>query len=480
MIVLVMSEPQGSLADGLLQSGVSTLLCVTESDIHFRNLSDGIISGEQIARPQAINTDLPALKAELLKAYPLIDRWASKRQSISTIVELLLEYTVTLIQVIGNHRPHCAVLETGAPHHLFSYSLDVALNFLGIPIHYLYGNAFDGRCIVFNGNDKKSITAVTDYSSAGIIDGYIAEIESNANYIPTDSTKSLTHFCHGRPTYAAYLYLKQVAARHYSRFKPRIGLSQSRVIALSLPRLDFWDHCRIFKAHHVYLRLLKAQGRFDPKRVGPDDVVYVGHMVPEATSFPECPDYPGEIDVLLDLKDRFPNSKVFYREHPAIAIYSEFGHIHLQGLHKNPVFYHQLHRLGIEVIPPTIHISKIRERGCVFATKTGRVAVENSILGIPTLIYGFPFYGRHLPLTFNIVDLKDGITSQQIKSQAANYKNPSQAVGNYLKKRFSGSIPNPGIGLGHSPELRPAFETNFIQLVSNLLQQPTENSQPLA
>jgi hypothetical protein len=469
MIVLVMSEPQGSLADGILQSGISALLCVTQDNVHLRTLADGVVSGQQIARPQTIDIDLPAIKAQLLKAYPLIDRWVSKQQSISTTLELLLEYTVSLIQVIGNHRPHCAVLETGAPHHMFSYSLDVALRYLGITIYYLYGNAFDGRCIVFNGNEKKSFTAVTDYSSVGVIDDFVAQVKSNANYIPADSTKSLAPFWHGQPVYAMYHRLKQAVARCYNRPQSKSGLTQPRAIRLSLPYVGLWDHFLIFKAHHAYLRLLKAQGRFDIDRVGLNDIVYVGHMVPEATSFPECPDYPGEIDVLIDLKNRFPNSRIFYREHPAIAIYSEFGHIHLQGLHKNPAFYWQMHRLGIEVIPPSIHISKIRERGCIFATKTGRVAVENSVLGITSLIYGFPFYGSHLPLTLNIVDLEAGVSVQQIKSQSATCTNPSQIVGNYLKVRFSGSIPNPGIGLGNSPDMRPAFETEIIRLVSKLL-----------
>jgi hypothetical protein len=131
-----------------------------------------------------------------------------------------------------------------------------------------------------------------------------------------------------------------------------------------------------------------------------------------------------------------------------------------------------MHRLGIEVIAPSIHISKIRERSCVFATKTGRVAIENSILGIPTLIYGCPFYGRNLPLTLSIDNLELGVNAEQIKSLVATFKNPSQVVGDYLKIRFSGSIPNPGIGLGDSPEMRPSFEAEVIKLISNLLKEP--------
>lgn len=471
MIVLIMSEPQGSLADKLLQSDVDALLCVTQCNVHFRTLSDGIVSGEAIETSERIITDLPALKEQLLKAYPLIDRWVSKKQSVSTTIELMLEYTSRLIAVISNHRPHCAVLETGAPHHLFSYCLDVALNYLRIPAYYLYGNAIDGRCIVVKGIEKISPVAVTDYSAASAVNDLIAQVQRNASYTPLDSLQSLAPFWHAQPVYTLYIRLRQAAARCYFRRRNQVARSlQADSIKLCLPPVTLWDHFWIITAHYSYLRLIRAQEKFDISQVESDDIVYVGHMLPEATSFPDSRVYPGEIDVLLDLRNRFPDSKIFYREHPAISIYSEFGHIHLQGLHKNPFFYQQLNRLGIKVISPSIHISKLREKGCVFATKTGRVAIENSILGIPTLIYGFPFYGRSMPLTFAVDDLEGFGNVQQIKLNIKSYTNPAQVVGDYLKIRFSGSIPNPGIGLGKSSDLRAAFENEIKRFLSLLLQ----------
>jgi hypothetical protein len=477
MRVLLISEPSGSLADALLKSGVSALVCVTQNDVHLRTAA-GTSSGSAIALPGLIDIDIPEIKAQLLKAYPLIDRWVGRKQSISSTLELMLEYTTALIQIIGNHPPRFAVLETGAPHHLFSYCLDVALKCLEIPVYYLYGNAFDGRCLVVKGNEKTACIKVSDYSARAVIDDYIDQVQRNATYIPEDSSKSLAPFLHNWRPYAVYLYLKQVAAKHYGRLKSVPSDSFSSTISLRLPYVGLIELIKILNEHRKYRRLMDSSVVFQASRIQADDVVYVGHMLPEATSFPECPDYPGEIDILLDLKNRFPKSRIFYREHPAIAIYSEFGHIHLQGLHKNPNFYWQMHRLEIEVIPPSIHISKIRERGCIFATKTGRVAVENSVLGIPTLIYGFPFYGRQLPLTLNIADLENGMTPQRIKSQASTCKNPSQAVGSYLKVRFSGSIHNPGIGLGNSLDVRPAFEAEIIRLILSLLNSQANTCDP--
>lgn len=468
MRILIMSGPDGSLANALFKAGVSELVCVAQGNVHLRTGHGEIVSGNAIARPRQIDIDVPAIKAQLLKAYPLIDRWVSGRQSISTTLELLLEYTTTLIQIIGNHAPRFAVLETGAPHHLFTYCLDVALKYSGVPAYYLYGNAFDGRCLVVRGNEKAAFVRVGDYSARQVVDGYIEDVRRNATYTPADSTKSLAPFLHKWLPYAGYLHVRQAAAKYYNRLKtpPRAG--DGPEIRLRLPSVGFAELLGVLNAHREYRKLMNSAGPFGAERIQQGDIVYVGHMVPEATSFPESPDYPGEIDVLIDLKNRFLGANVFYREHPAIAIYSEFGHIHLQGLHKGPAFHRQLSRLGIEIIPPGMHISKIRERGCLFATKTGRVAVENSVLGIPTLIYGYPFYGLDLPLTFHVCRLSSGLAVQDIKALAAKVSDPAEAVRAYLTSRFSGSIENPGIGLGSDTSVRPQFEADVVRLVRQL------------
>lgn len=468
MRILIISEPRCSLADFLLKSGVNSLVCVTQGDVHLRSGEGVVISGVDIDCPQKIEIRIPEIKAHLLKAYPLIDRWVSRRQSTSTSIGLLLEYTVSLIQIIGNHSPRVAVLETGAPHHLFTYCLDVALNYLGIRTFYLYGNALDGRCLVAEGNEKKRIVRISDYSAESAVDGYIKTIQKSATYTPADSTRSISPFLHKSALYASYLHFRYLIAKFLHHMVEYRLPSNSSQINLRLPFFSFFEAASIFYEHKKYRELLIAQGDFKASQIQSNDIVYVGHMLPEATSFPESPDYPDEIDVLIDLKNRFPESKIYYREHPAIGIFSEFGHVHFQGLHKCPQFYHQLAHLGVGVVPPSMHISKIRDRGCLFATKTGRVAAENSILGMPTILYGFPFYGIDMPLTFHISKIPLQFTVQNIKELAVSIPNPESAVREYLNARFSGSIENPGISLSPNPSAQPAFQIDFLRLVNHL------------
>ena len=468
MRILIMSGPNCSLSNALIKSGVRELVCVTDCDVSLRTGENLVASGTAIALPIHLDIDIPAIRSQLLKAYPLIDRWVSKRQSISTTIELMLQYTVTLIKIVGNYRPHYAILETGAPHHLFSYCLDTALRYLDIPIYYLYGNAFDGRCLVLNGNEKSSFVPVSHYSAEKVVDEYIRQIQGNTMYTPADSSKSLTPTLHKSRLYAISLYFRGATGRLRLKFKDQPKYKAGTKVRLALPYVGLTDLLGILRAHKQYQDLLSASIAFDAGRIHDEDIVYVGHMVPEATSFPESPDYPGEIDVLIDLKNRFPAAQIFYREHPAIALYAEFGHIHLQGLHKCESFCHQLDQLGIVLIPPSLHISKIRQRNCLFATKTGRVAVENSVLGIPTLLYGFPFYGRHMPLAFHVSKLPPKTSVQHIRMLASAVGDHVTAVREHLVETFAGSIENPGIGMDGGANSQHLFEASVVRLAAQL------------
>ena len=468
MNVLIISEPKSLLADLLMKSDCCSLICVTPEDVYVRNTSGEIQSGANINCPRQIEVCIPKIKEHLLKAYPLIDRWVSSSQSVSTTIGLMLEYTVTLIQIIGNHSPHVALLETGAPHHLDTYCLDVALNYLDINSYYLYGNGIDGRCLVVNGIKKKIVVRISDYSAETAINEYVEKIKNNATYVPDDSIQSLSFFLHKSLVYAIYLYVRYSISRLRQRLISKQSKSTQSKITLKFSSFKLFDVISIFNEHNKYRKLLLMTKAFQVSQIQSGDVVYVGHCMPEATNFPDSINYPDEIDVLIDLKNRFPESKIYYREHPAIELFSEFGHIHFQGLHKNLKFYEQIKNLGIEIVPPSMHISEIRKQGCLFATKTGRVAVENSILGISTIIYGYPFYGIDLPLTFHISKIPLRTTSLDIKALSSSIINPAYEVEKYLTNMFSGSIENPGISIGNNPGALPAFRASFISLVKHL------------
>jgi hypothetical protein len=470
MNILIISDPQNSLADLLLESGFQSLISVTPDDVYLRCKSGLVQSGIEINCPLKIEVNIPKIKEHLLMAYPLIDRWVSHSQSVSTTIGLMLEYTISLIQIIGNYVPHFALLETGAPHHLETYCLDVALNYLNIKTYYLYGNAFDGRCLVVKGVQKELVMHITNYDAGMVIRDYVKQVKNNALYVPPDSFKSLLPQLHHSLVYAIYLHARFLIHKLRHQLFGGEAFKSPSSIRLRPKSFTIFEALITLRKHNKYKKILRSRVNFQPSQLGTNDIVYIGHMLPEATNFPESLYYPDEIDVLIDLKYRFPESKIYYREHPAIEIYSEFGQIHFQGLHKNLVFYDQLNSIGIDVIPHSMHISEIRKSGCLFATKTGRVAVENSILGIQTIIYGYPFYGLNLPLTHHVSKLPSQTSCGEVKDLPISLLNVEEDLIDYLTKRFSGSIANPGISLHPNPDDMPAFKSDFISLVKYLKQ----------
>ncbi|MBM9589058.1 hypothetical protein JWG41_01265 [Leptospira sp. 201903075] len=467
MNLVVLSKPNSSLVQSLLKNQTSKVICVNEDNLYLCSQVE-VVQGMQLFGSEEPAIDIPKVRAALLTAYPLIDRWISHDQSFSTTIGSMLDYTCKLIWLFLKEKPKLALLETGAPHHLFTYCLDVALEYTKVKTIYLYGNSLDERCLVFEEKNKTKLHKITDYDSTPAVDEYIDKVLKNKNFIPKDSINSLAPYRHRSLFYPLILHsielLKSflIKIRGFATQKPTL-----QPVSLQWPKIGLRELYAMLKKQSYYRKLLANTEKDVSDRISSEDIVYVGHMVPEATSFPESVYYPDEIDVLLDLKFRFPKSKVFYREHPAINIYSEFGHIHLQGLYKNKSFYQFLELNGIGFIPPSEHILKIREKGCLFATKTGRVAIENSLLSFQTILYGFPFYGNTLPGCIHISEIPKSIDVHSLKLRIKKQGQSVPKIRKYLIDHFSGSILNPGISIAAKQTNRENFETQVIALIKS-------------
>jgi hypothetical protein len=469
MRLLVMSDPDAKISQSLHDAGIDSLLCVTPDNVHLCTEDGRRVSGREIKCPQAITIDIVALKSELLKAYPLMDRWISSKMPISTIVSTLLIYTISLVRIIANYPPYAAILETGAPHHLFSYCLDVALRYLSIKTYYVYGNGIDERCLIVSESDKSETVSINDYDGSQAIDQFLAAIRANQNYKATYTVQALSNLKNRSLIYASTLHLKASAEKLLKKIIFSRRNYNTTKIRLSFGGVGLYEGFSIILRHQWYLKRISKFNFFDINTIYSDDIIYVGHMVPEATSFPESPDYPDELDVLLDLKCRFPNSKIFYREHPAINLYSQDGVVHYQGLHKNYEFYEHLTGLNIPIIPASCNMERVRQKNCIFATKTGSVALENSALGIITILYGYPFYGTDLPyaVPIRLIPMKASI--EIIRDISNGLLKESEGLPTYLKKRFSGTIVNPGIGIGKTyPHLRDEFDKDLVRLAKKI------------
>ena len=430
-----------------MREGVKSITSVTEDGAY--TINEGLvtpINRDELASDLTIS--LPRIRKEILKMYPLMDRWVSRNCSISDTVEACMIYTCSLIKIIDKNKTQFAILETGAPHHLFTYCLHTALNYLNIPTYYLSVNGIDSRLNLFRGIEKiqDNIKIETNGQVKNALKNYIKNVSSITKFVPEDSSKVLKTRLN-RSFYPVLISYSKHAI-YQSLIRKNNNTSN---IFLDFKKLTLPELVHNWRKQKKYIKVIKNKTRkFDISQVDSDDIVYVGHMMPEATSFPDSIDYPGEVDVLLDLRNKFPNSSIHYKEHPSIEIFSETGHIHHQGLHKNSSFIKALEILNIGLIPVNLHISELRSRDCLFATKTGRVAIENSLKSAKTIIYGYPFYGTDMPMTIHVSKVGKHENVHKLKEKINNYS--PEKIEIYLSKRFSCSIANPGIGAERQPD----------------------------
>jgi len=444
---IVISDPKSDFTSAIRRAGVDCFICVRVDRIYTID-NDIITTIKSDELTTEISISIPDLRNDLLKMYPLIDRWVSNRVSISDTIEACLVYTCSLIKIIATNKNCFAILETGAPHHLFTYCLHTALKYLKIPTYYLYPNGIDQSLNIFRGIEKLDveIEPQLDRTSSNNIQEYVSEVLSDTKFVPKDSSYVLKSKSNRSSIPVFIQHTKVLINRALVRKK-----QHAADIYLELPELSLREVFNNLRKQKRYLKNIKAKtSNFDISQISSTDIVYVGHMLPEATSFPDSINYPGEIDVLLDLRNRFPNSIIFYKEHPAINVFSEVGHIHQQGLHKNTAFLKLMDTLNINFIPIDLHMSELRAVKCLFATKTGRVAIENSIKSSKTIIYGYPFYGINLPMTAHVSSLKRYDDVNELTEQI-KISSPEKVV-EYLSNRFNYRIINPGIGIARQAD----------------------------
>jgi hypothetical protein len=144
------------------------------------------------------------------------------------------------------------------------------------------------------------------------------------------------------------------------------------------------------------------------------DVVFFGHLQPEATSFPEAWENANLLDSIIKLREAGFKDTIYFKEHFAsyTLAFSEgiFGSKNPTrvGMFRSVDFYQQLEFLNCKFIDETDRslYDAIMEKSEV-ATLTGTVALERSFEGKKTIVMGYPWF-KNFPsmIGFHHGDLK--------------------------------------------------------------------------
>ena len=203
-----------------------------------------------------------------------------------------------------------------------------------------------------------------------------------------------------------YLYFKNISGRN---FRKLIYKFKNKNISNHIFNLNYFRDYNLFERFYLlwtqknYLDLYKKNVQKNLKIINSIDnpflVIYAHHQ-PEASTAPEGGDFTSHIDLIIELRVKGYVNKIFYKEHPIESCYlsvdgsGKIFDITKAGLHKSPQYFKNLKFLNCELLPPNFRIdyNKKTLKSFVPVTITGSIALERSLLGLKTIVFGNPWY----------------------------------------------------------------------------------------
>lgn len=203
------------------------------------------------------------------------------------------------------------------------------------------------------------------------------------------------------PTYFRFQLLRSIESRLGIDGVPRLH----RVGRASGVRGKFADGARaVYETRRSSMALSECQ-RFLAKKsvdhIEKDAITFFLHYEPEMTSIPDAQHHGEQLAVVRALSVAVPpNFKIYVREHPSQMMMSTRGY-----LGRDLYFYEELAALpNVQFLNSKYGYLDTIKNSRMVATLTGTVALEAALLGVPSLVFGHPWY-EGLPGCVQVPDL---------------------------------------------------------------------------
>ena len=184
---------------------------------------------------------------------------------------------------------------------------------------------------------------------------------------------------------------------------------------------------------------------------------------PEAATSPEGGLYDSAASLAFELRSRFPNSQILYKDHPNSVSFILSDNLSLAGAYRSKSFLQLLHSLNVDLINGEEFDRLNKENQIFVVTLTGTIAIERSLQGKPTIVAGLPYYGR-IPLTYTL----DELTNDSLS--IIHRQRSSVSIIDHLTRMFDNfCLSNPfGIGTNIKSPLTTECISQYIALFKSL------------
>ena len=477
MIVLIAFP--GELVKKLYQS--------SEKIIFFDNYGWSVlINGKRETLPLDFNLkdlsfkiDAAKLRVELNWWSPMWARWIPKAHSYINFKDQSILIISKIIFGLKKYNISKVIFHTGIPHHLDTSFLLMACSQLNIDSTFLYANVFNHRLMptVHKNSilDRKIIDFdISNYDSFELtIDDFTKnKLKGNA---PNTST-AVIHERH-KSLWRSVFYISKLSfLKKLSKIKSLI-IKKPHDWTKFFPTRNFKDLLEVLNIQRKFIRALKKEQLSLDKSISflkskPNKIVIAAHFQPEATTFPEGGNYSNHLDIIIKIRSLGFKGEIAYKEHPGSFLYGcDFLGVTGVGICRSLSYLNNLKELGCTFLHNNTPIPvDLNNNNFIVCTITGTIAIERSLVGLKTLVFGEPWF-KGLPGTIHQSNIESiNIVDENWVESDLNIARESREF--LLEKLNNKTITNcPGIGTGVISDNEVQinqFKEEFSKLLTNI------------
>lgn len=379
-------------------------------------------------------------KRLILNYKSCLTRWNKefmKEENISYIILAILK----IYTFLKKEQCTAAIFFTASPHHLGTIMVDIACTMANVKRTFLYPAVFNKKVLPIT-KQKDYASSIYEYSNTKISKhkarSDIQDFLENANRkeLPLTNQKIRSNIINTIPFMIKEIgiTLMKKIVRLSRDQKTNRGINSKYILQPDL--IEASERKNIIKTliliskqikYNKYMsRLIKENKRILDNIKSNNFMlcIYPG-IEPEATTTPEGGIYESIAALATDLRLKFPNIPILYKEHPNVISYILDNNLSSAGAYRNMNFLRLLEELNIIVVDNLIIENNMAEKNIIPVTLTGTIAIERSLQGKKTIVAGIPYYGA-MPGTYklnnlNLNDLLEAGKEEQIAIKAFKY-----------------------------------------------------------
>lgn len=400
-------------------------------------------------------------------------RWISKSEKYEIFRENSSLHIIKIILTLSSLNIRCMIFHTSVPHHFDSFCIYLACKILKIPTIFLYSTVINGDLLPLiqkNGiNTRKPFNKkISNTKYDLIIEDFINNLkEKKPPKTNPKNNRFNTSFVFSLIA-LNYLSLKHKIYRKIFKTKSNQFYSD----------YSFLSKISILNQQRIFLKIYDKKKIDSPKHFlhkTKTSLIIFAHYQPEATTMPEGGDYISHIDVVSTLRIKGHKNKIFYKEHPASWMFlyemdNKISDITRVGLHRYPSYLDLLSNLNCIFLSKDFKIEEKYLSNFMPVTIGGGIALERSLLGLRTIVFGEPWF-KKIPGLIHINEIENldlipkewTLPNQELAQKARTWLKNTLSY-KTISNRLKIGSPNPFINQSNLKETKDELN-NLLEII---------------